>query len=65
MEALAGDHIRGIAITGPSAAGGPGGVTLERDGGRWVVKANGKTEPADDVKVSALLADFTPLVASK
>jgi hypothetical protein len=41
------------------------GVVLEREGTHWVVKKDGESKTADDMKISALLADFTPLQASK
>jgi hypothetical protein len=48
-----------------TAAPLPPGVELERDGTHWAVKKDGETKPSDDSRMTALLADFTPLTASK
>ncbi len=41
------------------------GVTLVRSGTDWSLQKDGQTLPADESKISALLGDFTPLMATK
>jgi hypothetical protein len=63
IERLIPDQIREIEISGPAAAGG--GVTLQRDGTAWVLKKGPASTPADEVKLTSFLADFTPISAAK
>ncbi len=57
------DQVREIGITGPEAT--KGGLTLARDGMKWVVKSGATSSPADESKISMVLGDFTPLSAVK
>jgi len=63
VDKLPADSIRHISISGPAAPSG--GLTLDRNGSIWSVLQNGKTEKADDIKITSLLGDFTPLNAAK
>ena len=59
VDRLTADSIRTIAVTGEK------NFTLQRDGSVWTVaENNAKPEKADDVKITPLLADFTPLTAA-
>jgi hypothetical protein len=60
IDTVVADHLRGIEVSGPAASNG--GFSLERDGTQWKLKGGAA---ADESKVTALLANFTPLVASK
>ncbi|HVS71050.1 MAG TPA: DUF4340 domain-containing protein [Phycisphaerae bacterium] len=64
VERLTADDIREIAISGGAVEGGKP-LTLRREGTSWKVVDGGKTETADDTKITSLLADFTPLNAAK
>jgi hypothetical protein len=54
--------------TAPATATAPAltpGVTLVKDGTAWSVQKDGQTYVADETKISALLADFSPLSAAR
>jgi hypothetical protein len=60
IDTLTADSIRTIAVTGEK------NFSLQREGSTWsVTEQNGKAEKADELKITPLLADFTPLTASK
>jgi hypothetical protein len=62
IERLTADRIREIAIRG--ATGEP--ALLRREGTAWKAQgSNGSADATDDVRITALLADFTPLTAAK
>ncbi len=58
IERLTSDNIRTIAVSGPAAGGDK---TLQRGVAGWTVTSAGKANPADEMKISMLLASFTPL----
>ena len=59
VDKLNADAIRTIAVTGEK------NFTLQRDGSVWsVTEQNAKPEKADDLKITPILGDFTPLTAA-
>lgn len=63
IERLTADRIREISIRGTT--GEP--IELRRDGAAWKAQrpGGGTADPTDESRVTALLADFTPLTAAK
>jgi hypothetical protein len=62
IERLTADRIRQVEIRPATGAA----TVLRREGTTWKVeRAGGATENADETKVTSLLADFTPVTATK
>ncbi|HUO07293.1 MAG TPA: DUF4340 domain-containing protein [Phycisphaerae bacterium] len=60
VDKLTADAIRTIAVSGEK------NFTLQREGSTWsVTEQNGKPQKADELKITPLLGDFTPVTAAK
>ncbi len=61
VERLDANRIRTLEISGEAAKA----QTLTREGTKWTVKAGAKVVDAEELKITPILASFTPIAATK